>query len=53
MIQDTGLLIKKEMNKNWVLTKFVTDKVESRRNKNDITHDIRDMLKKRIYSFVR
>ena len=48
-LQDPGLLIAKEIDKNLELTKFIADKVEDRRNKNYITHDvtrdIEDMLK--------
>ena len=36
VIQDAGLLIAKEIDKNLGLTKFVADKVEDRRNKNYI-----------------
>ena len=50
--QDAGLLIAKEIDKNLGLTKFVADKVEDRRNKNYITHDIEDMLKQRVYSLI-
>ena len=50
--QDAGLLIAKEIDKNLGLTKFVADKVEDRRNKNYITHDIEDMLKQRIYGLI-
>ena len=34
------------------MTKFVADKVEDRRNKNYITHDIEDMLKQRVYGLI-
>jgi len=50
--QDAGLLIAKEIDKNLGLTKFVADKVEDRRNKNYITHDIEDMLKQRVYGLI-
>lgn len=50
--QDAGLLIAKEIDKNLGLTKFTADKVEDRRNKNYITHDIEDMLKQRIYGLI-
>ena len=49
MIHDPGLVIAKEIDKNLELTKFIADKVDDRRNKNyithDVTHDIEDMLK--------
>ena len=50
--QDAGLLIVKEIDKNLELTKFIADKVEDRRNKNYITHDIEDMLKQRVYGLI-
>ena len=50
--QDAGLLIAKEIDKNLGLTKFAADKVEDRRNKNYITHDIEDMLKQRVYGLI-
>ena len=50
--QDAGLLIAKEIDKNLGLIKFVADKVEDRRNKNYITHDIEDMLKQRVYGLI-
>ena len=50
--QDAGLLIAKEIDKNLGLTKFIADKVEDRRNKNYITHDIEDMLKQRVYGLI-
>ena len=45
-------MIAKEIDKNLGLTKFVGDKVEDRRNKNYITHDIEDMLKQRVYGLI-
>ena len=45
IIQDTGLLITKGINKNLGFTKFLADKVEDRRNSNYITHDTGYIMK--------
>ena len=52
MTQDAGLLIAKEIDKNLGLTRFAANKVEDRRNKNYITHDIEALLKQRVYGLI-
>lgn len=50
--QDAGLLIAKEIDKNFGFTNFIADKIEDSRNKSYIVHEIKDMLKQRVYGLI-
>ena len=52
MTEDGGLLIAREIDRNFGFTKLIANKVKDSRHKSYIVHTIEDMVKQRIYGLI-